>query len=124
MLLGYGFDSQNPYAKKYFYTFIYIIYGNNVMFPNFLKFFLVIIEHYCHEIFYSLPPRNCVQKIISKLSADIFSSVPQARLFLTYVIKLLINPTLSLSHPASQAPFLSTILLRLILFVNIVFSYK
>ncbi len=98
------------------------------MFPNFLKLFLVIIEHYCHEIFYSLPPRNCVQKIISKLSADIFSSnlatVPQARLFLTYVIKLLINPTLSLSHPASQAPFLSTILLRLILFVNIVFSYK
>jgi len=52
------------------------------------------------------------------LSADIFSSIWQLRLkriyFLSRVIKLLINSTLSLPHPASQAPFLSTIMLRLI----------
>jgi len=35
--------------------------------------------------------------------------MPQVRLFLSRVIKLLINATLSLPHPASQAPFLSTI---------------
>jgi len=59
----------------------------------------------------------CKSKVVS---ADIFSSnlatTPQARLFLSRVIKLLINATLSLPHPASQAPFLSRIMLHLICF--------
>jgi len=49
-----------------------------------------------------------------KLSADIFSSnlatAPQGHLFLSCIIKLLIHATLSLSHPASQASFLSRIM--------------
>ncbi len=60
------------------------------------------------------------------ISADIFSSnlatAPQARLFLSRVIKLLINATLSLPHPTSQAPFLSTIMLRLICLYLLVVS--
>jgi len=55
---------------------------------------------------------------VSFLSADIFSlklaTAPQARLCLSRIIKLLINATLSLPHPASQAPFLSKMMQHLI----------
>ncbi len=46
-------------------------------------------------------------------SADLATPL-KARLFLSCIIKLLISATLSLPHPASQAPFLSTIILSLI----------
>jgi len=52
-----------------------------------------------------------------------FTNAPQTRLFFLELIKLLINTTLFLTHPASQA-FSFPIMLHLILFVDIVFSYK
>jgi len=58
------------------------------------------------------------RNIFNVLSADIFSSnlatALQAHLFISRIIKLLINAALSLPHPVSQAPFLSRIMLRLI----------
>jgi hypothetical protein len=55
---------------------------------------------------------------VTHISADIFSSIfcnlASSASFLSHVIELSINATLSLPHPASHAPFLSTIMLRLI----------
>jgi len=43
-----------------------------------------------------------------------FGNRASSAFFISRVIKLLINSTLSLPHPSSQAPFLSTIMLGLI----------
>jgi len=58
-------------------------------------------------------PARQIEKA-SKKSNKTNGSILSARLFLSRIIKLLINSTLSLPHHASQASFLPTIMLRLI----------
>ena len=77
----------------------------NGKFLRYLRKKLYRIGHWFQEI------KPYIGLNMGLLSADIFSlnlaTAPQACLFLSRIIKLLINATLSLPHPSSQAPFLS-----------------